>query len=163
MGWQWASCAVLALLLGPATAEAYRFRGDAIAACVVAGEGAACIGRETERCIAVTRGFSARAMTACTGEEIARWQDESAWMLEAERDFLRAWDAREDDCTTRECPSGVEVPDGMETAWRTYREARCRYDTVSFRGTKDGRTVLAGCLLQMTGEQVLSLRLGDGG
>lgn len=163
MRWHWAFCVVSGLLSGPASAEAYRFRGDAIAACVDAAEGAACIGRQTERCIAVTRGFTVNAMTACSFEEIALPQDGLARMLEAERDFLRALDARAHDCTARECPSGVKVLDGMENAWRTYREARCRYDTVSLRGTPDGGTVLAGCVLQMTGEQVLSLRLGDGG
>ncbi|TYB83546.1 lysozyme inhibitor LprI family protein [Maritimibacter fusiformis] len=147
----------LALTASPAAAQDMVFDGARIAACRAAPPGndpKACIGVEAERCMSETEGgISTAGMSACLGLELDWWD---ARLNEVYREVRTA--ARDMDATAGDyAPSQADALLEMQRAWIAFRDGRCAYERSWWGGGTGGGPATAGCLLQMTAEQVIYL------
>ncbi|MBV0911416.1 lysozyme inhibitor LprI family protein [Anianabacter salinae] len=150
---------LLSLLAAPVAAQELIFSGDTPQWCLDEAAGEAerrdCIGVAASACMEDTPGGGSTAgMSGCLDLERAYWDDR----LNAVYQDLLASDRADDaDYGGPNLPSKAEALRDMQRAWIAYRDGRCDYEYSQWGGGTGGGPAILGCLMQLTGEQVLYL------
>ncbi|MAM61693.1 lysozyme inhibitor LprI family protein [Maritimibacter sp. UBA3975] len=155
---RWIIAAAL-LIASPAAAQdlIYDFAHsrDCVAATDDWYEKVQCIGTAANRCMEDTPGgYSTVGQGACVWAEYEDWDAE----LNALYGPLRARLANDDEVNEMPVSTADALRDAQR-AWIPWRDANCAFERSKWGGGAGGGPASAACLMQMTGERALSLRV----
>lgn len=119
----------------------------------------ACLGRPAAAC--ATAGGAAAAMeppleVRCAEAEADAWE---TLLEDAVAQRLQSYAQFDQSSPVVAGPSRADRLRAAQAAWRDFRGAECRQREAEFLGDSMAEYALAGCLMQMTGERVLDLRM----
>ena len=149
----------LCLAAGPAAAQdlVYDFAHsrDCIAATDDWYEKVQCIGTSANRCMEETPGgYSTVGQGACVWAEYEDWDAELNALYGPLRDRLA-----NDDAVNDMPVSTADALRDAQRAWIPWRDAACAFERAKWGGGTGGGPASAACLMQMTAERALALRV----
>ena len=125
---------------------------DATNACILeAGPETAiaqCRGRVFEACVDQPGGETTAAQLACLRRELSIWTGQ----LETAEAAMAA--ALEDAYT----PSRPDAFDQAQNAWRDYRRAECRQQSLLFEGGRFEQVLVVDCVMRLTSQRAVELQ-----
>ncbi len=158
-------CTLVALAAVPAAAQELRFDiGDTLRCIDTSGtyeEMESCIGASANACMAATdMGGTTIGMSGCLDRELSFWDERLNIVYRNLREQERREDA--DMADLPGAPKQAEALRDMQRAWIAFRDATCDYERAQWGGGTGGGPATVGCLMRMTGEQVIYLeRIGE--
>lgn len=153
------ACLAFCLLASPAAAQDITYDFSHSQGCIAATddwyEKVQCIGTSANRCMEETEGgYSTVGQGACVWAEYEDWDVE----LNALYSPLRERLANDDE--VNEMPfSTADALRDAQRAWIPWRDANCAFERSKWGGGTGGGPAEAACLMQMTAERALSLRV----
>lgn len=112
-----------------------------------------CIGQAALACMEQPFGDTTIGMSFCFDAEWSYWDGR----LNARYQVMRSALARMDADRMAGAPAQAEALREMQRAWIGFRDTRCGFEAAQWQGGTGAGLALHGCLMQVTGEQVLYL------
>ncbi|MBT0778386.1 lysozyme inhibitor LprI family protein [Paracoccus sp. pheM1] len=155
--------ALFLLMAAPALAQdGPGYDGKPLAACLdrMAGEGGdrrSCIGAASGPCMDQPGGQTTAGMVQCLTAEAADWDRLLNRWYSAAMNRAEAMDAGQGDGQDME--EAAPVLKQAQRNWIAFRDESCRFEALRYQGSTMRGIAHAGCMMQLSAEQALRLRV----
>ena len=130
---------------------------ECLAAATTEAEKQACIGLWAESCRKKLRSPQVTDLAMCNNTEIGWWRKRLAEAEAAMAQRAAERDAPFEKAISEGASTMAEDLKLMTAAWNTWREHRCNFESMFYRGSPRRMLHAQECHLQLTAEQVLML------
>lgn len=118
-----------------------------------------CVGEGARACIRRLPSSTMLGVSMCLGEETSYWMVRMNAALESLQTAAEASDAAFGETALSQKVPFLMTEDlaAMQTAWEKWREERCTFAAMLYRGTPNAGSSAASCMMTLTGAQALYL------